>query len=226
MLHKDTDILKTAKSYAEDVLRVLSSDWDDSVSVDFLTIYAQKKVLEILGEKSRQKKRILKRYLGAYDWSALIKDHIKYSHPDDDSELPSVDVLATYENLDFYAKGLALLLSSDSDMPYEHRLKLEEFAEWIQIAYDIMDPDLKNTEIKYMVFFFALSHSVQMVGEYLSRIDISTRKQIHSEIDWEGWIGYRIKLAHKMDEMEVVRLEREITESAQILLQQLEYLVG
>ena len=94
-------------------------------------------------------------------------------------------------------------------------------ANWIQISCNLIDADTANQETRNLIFFLALTYSVQMTGEYLSRIQKPTRNR-YPEIDWEGWIGYRLLAAHKIEETDIDRLTKECEEAAPLLLYHLE----
>ena len=57
-----------------------------------------------------------------------------------------------------------------------------------------------------------------MVGEYLSRIEQNTRN-LYPEIEWEGWVGYRLISAHKIEATYIDRLTEEATEATPLLLE-------
>ena len=85
-----------------------------------------------------------------------------------------------------------------------------------------MDSDDENCD---MWLFLAMSYSVQMIGKYMGRINMRTRNSLLG-IDWNGWCGYRLKLAHKIDEIHLHRMKEEIENAGTILTEQLDYLLS
>ena len=73
--------LRLAKKFAENVAEVLLQDWENKDFSKKMLLIAQDKSIEIAGEKARQSRRLLRRYVYGPDWKLLIDENVSYSHP-------------------------------------------------------------------------------------------------------------------------------------------------
>ena len=84
---REHDTLTVAKRHLEDMIDILYHEWENGSRNSLLLRNAQLKALEIFGEKVRQIKRLLYRYITIAPWRVIIDEKVEYAHPGDEYPL-------------------------------------------------------------------------------------------------------------------------------------------